>query len=175
RSSWRCAGPRTTSARRPAATAGSSGRGTRSSTTTTRCSPAWPSGTEQHPASRCRTRPQAFEVRERPSAATLATGGPSPTDEGADMGIGLGIFLIVVGAILAFAVQDSIANVDLTMIGYICLGAGLLALIIALIVNAQRSNTSHRTVVERRDDGLPPSGSTTTQQTTVRREDPPVV
>ncbi len=91
------------------------------------------------------------------------------------MGIGLGIFLIVVGAILAFAVQDSISGVDLTMIGYICLGAGLLALIIALIVNAQRSNTSHRTVVERRDDGLPPSGSTTTQQTTVRREDPPVV
>ncbi len=91
------------------------------------------------------------------------------------MGIGLGIFLIVVGAILAFAVQDSISGVDLTMIGYICLGAGLLALIIALIVNAQRANTSHRTVVERRDDGLPPSGSTTTQQTTVRREDPPVV
>ena len=91
------------------------------------------------------------------------------------MGIGLGIFLMVVGAILAFAVQDSISNVDLTMIGYICLGAGLLALIISLIVNAQRSNTSHRTVVERRGDGLPPSGSTTTQQTTVRREDPPDV
>lgn len=92
------------------------------------------------------------------------------------MGIGTGIFLIVVGAILAFAVQDSIDGVDLTMIGYICLGAGVLALIISLIVNAQRSNTSHRTVVDRNDGSLPPAGgATTTQQTTVRREDPPVV
>ncbi|WNB85700.1 DUF6458 family protein [Cellulomonas sp. ATA003] len=72
------------------------------------------------------------------------------------MGIGGGIFLIVVGAILAFAVSDSVEGVDLAMIGYICMGAGVLALIIALVVNAQRSNTSHREVVERHDDRRPP-------------------
>ncbi len=33
------------------------------------------------------------------------------------MWVGLGIFLLVVGAILSFAVRDSIDAVDLTMIG----------------------------------------------------------
>jgi len=68
------------------------------------------------------------------------------------VGIGGGIFLIVVGAILAFAVQDSIEAVDLTMVGYICMGAGVLALIISLVVTSQRANTTHREVIERHDD-----------------------
>lgn len=54
------------------------------------------------------------------------------------MVLGSGIFLIVVGAILTFAVKDSIDAVDLTMVGYICLGAGVLALIISLIANGQK-------------------------------------
>ena len=70
------------------------------------------------------------------------------------MGIGLGIFLIVVGAILAFAVRDSIDAVDLTMIGYICLAAGVVALIAAIIMNAQRNNSTHREVIERRDTNV---------------------
>lgn len=72
------------------------------------------------------------------------------------MGIGSGIFLIVVGAILAFAVRDSWDVVDLTVVGYICLGAGVLALVVALIMNNQRANTTHREVVERYDDRTPP-------------------
>ena len=72
------------------------------------------------------------------------------------MGFGIGIFLMVVGAILAFAVQDAISGVDLEIIGYICLGAGVLALIIAVVMNQQRTNTTHREVIERRDDRLPP-------------------
>ncbi|KGM11653.1 DUF6458 family protein [Cellulomonas bogoriensis] len=72
------------------------------------------------------------------------------------MGIGTGIFLIVVGAILAFAVRDNWEVMDLTVVGYICLGAGALAIILALVLNAQRANTSHRAVVERRDEGTPP-------------------
>jgi len=70
------------------------------------------------------------------------------------MGIGGGIFLIVIGAILAFAVKDSISGVDLSMIGYICIGAGVLVLILAIVMNAQRSNTSHREVIEHRE--VPP-------------------
>jgi hypothetical protein len=71
------------------------------------------------------------------------------------MGIGGGIVLIVIGAILSFAVKDAVDGVNLELIGYICMGAGLLALIIALVMNSQRSNTTHREVVERRD--VPPA------------------
>ena len=73
------------------------------------------------------------------------------------MGIGGGIFLIVVGAILAFAVRDSLDAIDLTMIGYICMAAGVLALIISLVMHSQRTNTSHREVIERHDDRRPPA------------------
>ncbi|MDN4477915.1 DUF6458 family protein [Demequina lignilytica] len=62
------------------------------------------------------------------------------------MALGSGIFLIVIGAILAFAVRDSIDAVDLTMVGYIALAAGVIAIIISLVVNAQRSNTTHREI-----------------------------
>lgn len=57
--------------------------------------------------------------------------------------LGGGFFLIVVGAILAFAVKDSWDAVDLTMVGYICLAAGVLAIIISLVVNAQNRKTTH--------------------------------
>ncbi len=67
------------------------------------------------------------------------------------MTTGLGIFLLVVGAVLSFAVKDSVAGVNLTMIGYICMGAGALAVILGLITNAQATNTSHK-VVQRNDD-----------------------
>jgi hypothetical protein len=52
------------------------------------------------------------------------------------MYIGLGIFLLVVGAILSFAVRDSISAVDLTMIGYICMGAGALAIVLSFLAQA---------------------------------------
>jgi len=45
------------------------------------------------------------------------------------MGIGIGIALLVVGAILSFAVRDNVPGVDLSMVGYICMGAGVLAII----------------------------------------------
>jgi hypothetical protein len=49
------------------------------------------------------------------------------------MGFGVGVFLLLVGAILAFAVRDSWEVLDVTMIGYICIGVGILALILALV------------------------------------------
>ena len=67
------------------------------------------------------------------------------------MAIGSGIFLAVVGAILAFAVRDSIQAVDLTVVGYICLAAGVLAIIISLFLNAQARNTTHREI---RDENI---------------------
>ena len=45
------------------------------------------------------------------------------------MGYGLGVSLAV-GLILAFAVQDAISGVDLTMVGYILAGVGVLAIVV---------------------------------------------
>ncbi len=67
------------------------------------------------------------------------------------MGIGLGIILLVLGAIMYFTNLDtSLLNTNLNTVGIILMIAGVLALILALVMNAQRSNTSHTTVTERR-------------------------
>ncbi|MCB0911520.1 MAG: hypothetical protein KDB60_07890 [Propionibacteriaceae bacterium] len=63
---------------------------------------------------------------------------------------GTGIALLVIGAILSFAVRDSISGVNLTMIGYICMGAGVLAVILGLVTNAQATRRTN--VVEHRDE-----------------------
>jgi hypothetical protein len=56
------------------------------------------------------------------------------------MGFGVGVFLLLVGAILAFAVRDSWEVLDVTMIGYICIGVGILALILALVTLLTRNS-----------------------------------
>lgn len=69
------------------------------------------------------------------------------------MGIGLGIFLLVVGAILSFTgIADQTDVIDLVMVGYILMAAGVLSLLLALVLNTQRTNTTHREVVDRHDD-----------------------
>ena len=65
---------------------------------------------------------------------------------------GSGIALLVIGAILSFAVRDSISGVNLTVIGYICMGAGVLAIILGLVTNAQASRRTN--VVEHRSDDV---------------------
>lgn len=57
------------------------------------------------------------------------------------MRIGSSIALLVIGAILSFAVADNINGVDLTLIGYIFMGAGALLLILSIIYS-MRSRTS---------------------------------
>jgi hypothetical protein len=42
------------------------------------------------------------------------------------------------------------------MIGWICMGGGVLAIVLSLVLSAQRNNTSHTEVVERRDIGNTP-------------------
>ena len=68
------------------------------------------------------------------------------------MGIGLGIFLLVVGAILSFAVSNAVDGVNLVMIGYILMAAGVLSLLLGLVMNTQRNNTTHREIVDRKTD-----------------------
>jgi protein-S-isoprenylcysteine O-methyltransferase Ste14 len=66
------------------------------------------------------------------------------------MSIGLGIFLLAIGAILTFAVNVSVDWVDLDLIGYILMGAGLVVVIIglALLTRKRRSVTTSRTDVD---------------------------
>jgi hypothetical protein len=79
------------------------------------------------------------------------------------MRIGSSIALIVVGAILAFAVADVVSFVDLTLIGYILMGAGLLGLIISVVLSAPRSQ---RRVSESRSIHDPGTGETITRNET---------
>lgn len=72
------------------------------------------------------------------------------------MYVGLGIILLVTGAILAFAVNDSVEGVDLVAIGWILIAGGALALLVSAIqglgwMNAR--NTRMRTERHVSDDG----------------------
>jgi hypothetical protein len=71
------------------------------------------------------------------------------------MGIGLGIVLLVIGLILVMGVvQIDIGFIDDTGLGWILVLVGALAVVLALVMNKQRSQTKH--VEERRYDGPPP-------------------
>lgn len=54
------------------------------------------------------------------------------------MTLGFSIFLLAVGAILAFAVNATVAGIDIHVVGWILMGAGLLGLIVSLVVFAPR-------------------------------------
>jgi hypothetical protein len=67
------------------------------------------------------------------------------------MGIGVSIFLIAVGAILAFAVNTTVSGLDINVIGYILMAVGLIGLIMtAFIFGPRRTAGRGDTVVEER-------------------------
>jgi len=49
------------------------------------------------------------------------------------MGLGVGIFLIAVGAILTFAVNASSSAVDVDAVGWILMGVGLASILLSLL------------------------------------------
>lgn len=70
------------------------------------------------------------------------------------MGIGIGIFLLVVGLILLLDViedyPDAVTDViEIQTLGWICLIVGILAIVLALVMSRQRGRTTH--VEERRE------------------------
>ena len=70
------------------------------------------------------------------------------------MGIGVGILLLVIGLILLLDVieeyPDAVTDVvEIDTLGWICLIVGILAIVLALVMNQQRSKTTH--VEERRE------------------------
>jgi len=76
------------------------------------------------------------------------------------MSLGLGIFLVVVGAILRFALNVSVTWIDLHLVGNILMGAGAVIIIlgIVLITRKRSSVSTTRSAVD------PASGEQVTQQ-----------
>ncbi|WP_427887577.1 DUF6458 family protein [Kribbella sp. GL6] len=54
------------------------------------------------------------------------------------MSIGAGIFLMVVGAVLAFAVRDTWDAVNLQVVGYILMLAGLAGIVLSFYITNRR-------------------------------------
>jgi uncharacterized protein DUF6458 len=68
------------------------------------------------------------------------------------MGIGVGIFLLVIGLVLVLGVLPDIPQVDDITLGWILVVVGALGIVLVLIMNAQRSRQT--VVTERRDDRI---------------------
>ncbi len=66
------------------------------------------------------------------------------------MGIGVSIFLIAVGAILAFAVNYDISGLDIAVIGYILMIVGVIGLIMTAFIWGPRRTAGRGDVVEER-------------------------
>jgi membrane protein implicated in regulation of membrane protease activity len=66
------------------------------------------------------------------------------------MTIGTSIFLIALGAILAFAVNATVAGISIQTAGVILIAVGLLGLVIGLFMLSRRPRETERTVYEDR-------------------------
>lgn len=77
------------------------------------------------------------------------------------MGIGASIFLIVVGAILTFALDISVGGVDLDVVGWILMIGGVIGLVFTTLIWAPRRRGT--TVVD--------DGPTTTTRRVEERSD----
>jgi len=66
------------------------------------------------------------------------------------MGIGASIFLIAVGAILAFAVNASVSGLDIAVVGYILMIVGVIGLIMTAFIWGPRRGAARGDVVEER-------------------------
>ena len=74
-----------------------------------------------------------------------------------DMALGTSLFLIAVGAILRYAVSDSLSGIDIPTIGLILMIVGIVGLLISLFMmtlwdrDRRRGVVEERRVVDRRD------------------------
>lgn len=66
------------------------------------------------------------------------------------MGIGISVFLIAVGAILAFAVDATVSGISIATVGYILMIVGVLGLLSSLLIFGprRRAGAAGTTVVE---------------------------
>ncbi len=84
------------------------------------------------------------------------------------MSIGGGIALIVIGAVLSFALDVQVAWLDIKLVGYILMAAGAVVLIFGIVMLARRrtSVSTTRSAVD------PVNGTQVTQRT--NESDPPI-
>ena len=66
------------------------------------------------------------------------------------MGIGVGVFLIAIGLVLALAVDDTVNGMDLATVGWILAAAGVLGILLDLLLFAPRRRAGGTVVEERR-------------------------
>jgi hypothetical protein len=59
------------------------------------------------------------------------------------MGIGVSIFLIAVGAILAFAVEVDVSGLDIAVVGWILILVGLVGLALTLFIWGPRNRRAN--------------------------------
>jgi hypothetical protein len=78
----------------------------------------------------------------------------------------LGIILLVIGAIVTFAIDSAVDGVDLVAVGYILMGAGVLALIAAAIRGA--GFMSMRNNKMRSERHVSPDGNHVVEETDIR-------
>ena len=64
------------------------------------------------------------------------------------MGIGIGVFLIAVGAILAFAVEASVQGIELNVVGWILMIAGAIGVAVGALA-ASRHREADAVVTDR--------------------------
>lgn len=76
------------------------------------------------------------------------------------MSLGLGIFLLVVGAIMVFALNVTVEWMDIELVGYILMGAGAIIMVIGIVLLTRKrsSLTTTRSAVD------PASGEQVTSQ-----------
>lgn len=79
------------------------------------------------------------------------------------MGIGVSIFLIAVGAVLAFAVEAEVSGLDIQVVGWILLAVGAIGILLSILFWSSWGGWGRREVVEER-----PSS----RRETVVREEP---
>jgi hypothetical protein len=75
------------------------------------------------------------------------------------MGLGVGIFLTALGAILAFAVNTTVSGIEVKTIGWILMAAGIAGIVLSMIFWSSwggPGGARRRTTVV--DDGAPPPG-----------------
>ncbi len=63
------------------------------------------------------------------------------------MGIGLGVFLIIAGAVVAFGIKANLNHFDLTTIGYILMGGGVLVILLSLRIFLPRTRRARSTAI----------------------------
>jgi hypothetical protein len=74
------------------------------------------------------------------------------------MGLGVGIFLIAVGAILTFAVNATTSGVNIDAVGWILMGVGLVSILLSLLFWQSWAGAGYWTRRRTYVDEGPPAG-----------------